>query len=64
LLPSSGADNDRRLIVYEYARRGRCSRPHDLTSTIPVAGLVALFAAPHRVATALTAAVLLQHYEP
>jgi MFS family permease len=55
------------LIVYEYrAKRPLLTVRTMLTSTIPVAGvLVALFAAAASVsATALTAAVLLQHYEP
>ncbi len=55
------------LIVYQYrAKRPLLTVRTMLTSTIPVAGvLVALFAAAASVsATALTAAVLLQHYAP
>jgi hypothetical protein len=55
------------LIVYEFrAKQPLLTVRTMLTSTIPVAGvLVALFAAAASVsATALTAAVLLQHYEP
>ena len=55
------------LVVYEYrAKRPLLTIRTMLTSTMPVAGVtVALFAAAASVsATALTAAVLLQHYGP
>lgn len=55
------------LVVYEYrAKRPLLTIRTMLTSTMPVAGVtVALFAAAASVsATALTAAVLLQHYDP